>query len=518
MKLNSPLSKLSSQFSNTKMIEYNIPSGKDGFLATNSLIAFYSILYHTIESEIQEKSIFIDIKFNTLLDNFFALITKDYTLHILYGGWGQSVAIDIESKFTEAALGNILLSDYRNFGHGRHHWFAKRKKSAIIALVSPKEEMISQKTLDILPKEIPRLIITTKFDLPFASLDLLIKSFYLVNKMGEMQNIDPGRPGVPDFGSKLYNLKYSSFYKEKYSKISQNVITSILRKSNAKNLSDLSEAEISYWLNAYNRFNERLTNTKFCSIIFDYDGTLCSLENRFKELPNDIFAEINRFLSNGLIIGVITGRGKSAREQLQKGIPKEFWQNIIIGYYNGSEINTLDNDNSPNKNLQVDKSIAEINEILTSYHYPFKPNFELRPNQLTVEIKNRGEWKRLKPILLHLIMKSCITNIQILESNHSLDIICRPNTSKLNIIPIIQNKAKSLGLNGECLCIGDKGVWPGNDFELLSTPFSLSVDEVSPDADTCWNLSDSSIRNDKATLAYLNKLRIIDKSIIFVAK
>src|ERR1035437_4543083 len=106
MKKNSPLAKLSSQFSNTKMIEYTILSGQDGFLATNSLIAFYSIIYHTVESDIQEKTITLDLKFNSLLDNFFNVITKDYTLHVLYGGWGQSVAIDLESIATDAALGN----------------------------------------------------------------------------------------------------------------------------------------------------------------------------------------------------------------------------------------------------------------------------------------------------------------------------------------------------------------------------------------------------------------------------
>ena len=49
-------------------------------------------------------------------------------------GSGQS---DLESKFTEAALGHLQIADYRNFAHGRHHWLAKRSEtSAILAFIA----------------------------------------------------------------------------------------------------------------------------------------------------------------------------------------------------------------------------------------------------------------------------------------------------------------------------------------------------------------------------------------------
>lgn len=34
----------------------------------------------------------------------------------------------------------------------------------------------------------------------------------------------------------------------------------------------------------------------------------------------------------------------------------------------------------------------------------------------------------------------------------------------------------------------DSGQWPGNDFELLSSNNSLSVDSVSSLYETCWNM------------------------------
>lgn len=64
------------------------------------------------------------------------------------------------------------------------------------------------------------------------------------------------------------------------------------------------------------------------------------------------------------------------------------------------------------------------------------------------------------------------------------------------------------------LCIGDKGRWPGNDFDLLSEPFSLSVDEVSSDPVTCWNLAPAGYRGIQATLYYLDHMRITAKGLL----
>lgn len=515
MKKGSPLAKLSSSYSNTKIFEYDLPSGKDGFLATNSLIAFFSVLYREFVANGKGETLNHEESYLNDINIFLSKVSKESTFHVLYGGWGHSVAIDIESKFTEAGLGNVLLSDYRNFGHGRHHWFDKKKNSAIIALVTPDEDMISKKTLSLLPSSIPKLVLESNTKSPIASIELLIKSFYIVDKMGEIQGIDPGKPGVPEYGSKLYHLRYSSFYTLKNQKVPQEIINSILRKSKVKNLSELSSAELNYWISAYYNFINKLTNAKFGSLVFDFDGTLCSFENRFVGISEDVVQSLVRFLSHGFIIGVVTGRGKSARTELQNVIPKEYWGSIIMGYYNGADIGVLNDNKLPNKQLPIESAIQKIYELLSNYKLPYKLNLELRPNQLTIEIANTQEWNRIKSTIVQITMSSNIENIQIIESSHSLDIISRPGTSKLNIIQRCQKEALSKGLSEECLCIGDKGVWPGNDFELLSTPYSLSVDEVSTIPESCWNIAKVGLKNIKATLEYLNNLDIIDKSIIY---
>jgi hypothetical protein len=57
------------------------------------------------------------------------------------------------------------------------------------------------------------------------------------------------------------------------------------------------------------------------------------------------------------------------------------------------------------------------------------------------------------------------------------------------------------------LFIGDRPSWPGNDFELLSQPGSLSVDEVDCDLDTGWNLAPAGVTGSAALLNYLGQIR-----------
>lgn len=57
------------------------------------------------------------------------------------------------------------------------------------------------------------------------------------------------------------------------------------------------------------------------------------------------------------------------------------------------------------------------------------------------------------------------------------------------------------------LCIGDRGGWPGNDFELLGHRFALSVDDVSSAPRSCWNLAPRACLGPSATIRYLAALQ-----------
>ncbi len=518
MKKNSPLVHASNKYSISKSLEFDIPTKKDGFLATNSLVAYYTLLFKSFGIKPANNiNYHINEDFLLQIKEFVSKLSASHSITILYGGWGQSVAYDIESKFTEAALGNILLADYRNFGHGRHHWFAKRQNnSAILALVTPLEKQIAKKSLELIPNTIPKLIIESKINSAESSIELLTKSFYLTQLFGALQDIDPGRPGVPEFGSKLYHLKYATFYKESIDLNSAAATRAVLKKTHLKSLQGLSVEDQKFWHLKYEDFLKKIKTTLFGSIVFDYDGTLCSGTERFKGLSSEITSELIKILECGVSIGIATGRGQSVRTDLQNKIPKRFWNNVIIGYYNGSDISELDDNHHPNKNLPLDYSLELVLNMLKGIKNEyFDFLIEERPFQLTLTPENPKHWSNIKQHVQNEVMKLPEGKCQYLQSTHSIDIIVKEKASKLRIVDACSQRAIKEQKSPNCLCIGDLGEWPGNDYELLSTKFSLSVDTVSADPDTCWNLSSYGVKNVDATLGYLKEISFKAGNIIF---
>lgn len=508
MKKNTKLKELASSYSSTaKVYELTLPSGKDGFLATNSLIGYFGILLKSFGHNYLAEQFEIPTAFHAGLKKFISKIDKSFSFMVLYGGCAQPVAMDIESKFIEAALGDVSVSDYRNFAHGRHHWFAKRgATSCIIALITEGEEKLAEKTLSLLPKSIPVMRIESKLTDPVASLDLLHKAFYLVQIIGEIQKIDPGRPGVPDYGSKLYNLKYAA----KLKKTSDVVETIILRKANCKSVNYLCDSEYLYWKKAYQATRLKYDETVFGAIIFDYDGTLCSFEDRFNALTIEVVNNILKILEGGIVLGIATGRGKSVRQELQKAIPQRYWKNVIVGYYNGSDIAFLSDDTKPLTGPCNDPTLVKLHSLFESSSFTLKFNTELRPFQLTIEVQDTKNWNRIKPLVLQQVKSLTPVGVELLESTHSIDIVKKPECSKLNLLPICKKLIRT-GRSENVLCVGDKGQWPGNDYELLAHQYSLSVNEVSSDPESCWNFASPGVKNVNALIEYFS-LMTIDKT------
>ena len=164
----SPLSRLAKTYRYVDLIDFNLPAGKDGFLATNSLLAFSVILCRAYAQVFPTgytlpETLDILIHPNLTKEQFSADLHRRClplwereTIVVLYGTAGHPAAVDLESKFTEAALGAIQMADYRNFAHGRHHWLAKRGgKTAVLTLVTDEDREIADKTLRLIPADIP---------------------------------------------------------------------------------------------------------------------------------------------------------------------------------------------------------------------------------------------------------------------------------------------------------------------------------------------------------------------------
>lgn len=206
---------------------YPLPYG-DGFLATNSLVAFYSLLFRIYRNEKVQVN---DWRFiNSIDDDLKSLITQSYHIptddwdahnaavyearetdrfYVLYSPDTMPIAFDLESRFSEGSVGCLQISDYRNFAHGRFNWFHQRKgQTAVIALVSPESRNVAEGILSEFPADIPVMRLETESNGSNGTMELLLKGMYLAKSLGHRWGLDIGAPNVAEFGRIIHGKDF----------------------------------------------------------------------------------------------------------------------------------------------------------------------------------------------------------------------------------------------------------------------------------------------------------------------
>lgn len=481
------LSEAAASYARARVFAADAPAGKDGYLATNSLVATCTLIARAHGFEVPLLNARLDACYGSIFEN-------RHMVQVLHGGWGAPVATDLESKLNESALAAAQIADFRNFGHGRHLWLAKRgSETVVVALVTPKIATLAETTLKLIPKGIPVVRLETVHDGPAGTIDLLIQAFRLVDHIGEARRQDPGRPRVPDFGRKLYGLTPP--------RVRPTIEASIQRKLWA---SPEPSADSKAFQEGLKGFLARAGTTRIGAVALDYDGTLCAKDDRFEGLRDDLVAECSRLLQARVRLGIATGRGKSVREELQRVLAQEVWSLVHIGYYNGTEIGYLGDDDLPRTDEPSDFVLTRAKSLLTSDAWLMDAaRITPRPKQLTVEPKRPMRTDALAAHVMARLAPLDGEGVRIVVSSHSLDVLgCR--AGKGSLVSWLRNE---IGEGREVLCIGDRGAWPGNDYSLLAEPMSLSVDEVSSLSDACWNLAPRGVFGPDATLLYLRALQ-----------
>lgn len=488
-------------YSHVNIYEYSNPVGKDGFLAVNSLLSTCILAARGYGSIVESQNIIQELSNlepeiqKTDLDN----VLNRKTIVALGGEWAWPALIDLESKFTEAGLGDVLITDFRNFAHGRHNWFDKKgDESALLVLETPPFFKLAKKTRDLLPKKYPRAVLRSSLNGPLAGIDLYIKVFRVVNEAGKRVLIDPGRPKVPEFGRKIYHIGLSTVLPIK--KIKNRNIW-VWRKVAVSNQSPKTLKKF------LDQFIETIKETRFAGVVLDYDGTLCDPPERFKQPQPEISNALNNLLKEGIKIGVASGRGRSVQISLRKVIDSNFWDSVIIGNYNGSIIHSLKDDLRSFKETSS-KSLIHAHELLKKDFILSKnADMEFRSKQISITLKTKIAIQTIYVNVLEILNQ--LRDIKITQSGHSVDILDL-GVSKTHVVEVIRNKIDNQKSN--ILTIGDQGQYGGNDFELLNLPFGLSVYKISSSPTTCWNLAPVGLRGAKATLAILKSLEFENRT------
>lgn len=487
LRSSNPLKDAASTFARTRIFAADSPTGKDGFLATNSLIATCVLVARAYAFDVAGT-----MEAHEGFDG--SAFEGRHMVQVLHGGWGSPVATDLESKLNESALAAAQVADYRNFGHGRHLWLAKRAdETVVVALVTPGTATIAKSTLDLFPRSIPVVRLETSLDGPSGTIDLLLQAVHLVQCIGAVRGQDPGRPHVPEFGRKLFRLTPP--------RVRPMFDAPIERKRWA---SPDGSVDGKRFQEALTQFLDRARTTKIGAVALDYDGTLCTKDDRFDGLREDIVSECARLLKAGIHLGIATGRGKSVREELQKALDSKLWPRVHIGYYNGTDIGALGDDNVPNRDAPNDPVLKRAQMLLSSDVWlTATANIDPRPHQITVEPRGATRTDALAAHVMARLAQLDGEGVRIVVSSHSLDVL-GPKRGKGSLVSWLRAR---IGVGLDVLCIGDRGAWPGNDYSLLAEPISLSVDEVSSLDDSCWNLAPRGVSGPDATLLYLRALQ-----------
>lgn len=199
---------------------------RDGFLATNTLLATY-VLLHRIYGGLPEnrwKNCLTGKDLNDI-DDFVKklahipddeLTNQEAFLHklegvdsffVLYSPHNAAAAIDVESKFSEGGIGNTQLADYRNFAHGRFNWFTQRPcQTGLICMQSPGDMELSEAILERLPTNVPILRLQTENSDSVGVIELFIKAQHLCIRLGDRWGLNLGGPFVPEYGKEIHNM------------------------------------------------------------------------------------------------------------------------------------------------------------------------------------------------------------------------------------------------------------------------------------------------------------------------
>lgn len=515
----SQIKRSAERLSVSQVLEFEIPSGKDGFLATNSLLASMTLLtraYNNVLSPgTQLPGQLVELlassgTWEQWLSDFqaqTALLWSVPTILVLHGPSTSTAAVDIESRWNEAALGNIHTADYRNFAHGRHYWLSQHAAEVgVLALITHEDRDLAERTL----RELPDSVIVVPVVLPerahLAELGSVVATIVLAGLSGKAQGRDPGRPRVPEFGRRLYNMR-SIFRPARASlpyRLSRGAQRAIERKAGESCASLAERGELQLWRRAHETFLKNLKKATFTAVILDYDGTLIDSAERPVGPRQSLGLELDRLLRQGCTIGIATGRGGSVRKDLRRIIDRGFWGKVTIGYYNGADIGCLDDQTHPDKASRPLGELADLEEILQDDAVlSGRCEIRVRPSQITL-IPHRAAWlQQAWSHLQHLVQVRRLVTLSILQSGHSVDIL-DSRASKQTLVDQVARASCSGDLS--FLPIGDRGSWPGNDYVLLQNPHALSADEVSLDPSTCWNLAPPGQRGAAATLHYLKAL------------
>lgn len=509
--LANPLVEFAQTHASIRAFAFQMDWAKDGYLATNSLIATVLLGYRALFGDGD-----FDAKVGPLMERQRLTARRAYFhswkglsriggqgLLVLFSAQAKTFAIDLESKLAEAALVSVQIADLRQFAHGRHLQLAGPGASPSVLLVTSTEEAtLARATEALLPEHVHRWLLeldgTREQDVAVAG---LLDAMFVTEAIADSRGIDPGQPVVPPFGRALHAVD-SAASLHPIRRTHTRLELAARRKIGSHGpIGHTVDVEI---VEAATTFANRLLSANIKAVVCDFDGTLCRAENRFDRMASIHVEQVSSLLRQGLSVAIATGRGGSLHTELRGSFDEELHASILVGYYSGGLISKLDDDFSqPTFNPAFEDLWSWLRASVYAQHG--RPLSEVaRGGQLSIRLHSAAECARLLGAVRQWLEREEWLGWRVFSSGHSIDIL-DPSTSKRNVVARLANSLHLDPLT-EILRIGDSGQETGNDYELLGEGLSLSCERVSVDLGSCWNFGAAGNNQVDVTSAYLRGL------------
>ncbi len=481
---------------------------KDGFLATHSLMSTVAALLtasdrvsnHAIDGTLADRYLFdadeiLARQSRQSLTQTFASLRRSDTILLLHDPRLMPVGLLIETSVWEAGLCGVQRTDHRNFAHGRHVWLEKRPAETMLISLAGAETRAIWKNIDrSVPSDIRRFSIDLGNCGRFQNAIGILRALTIVEALGRATGIDPGKPGAGPFAKNIYESPGLE-------KLAEELPAAVRHKRASMLSCDDPDSGNVDLLQSLAALKARFMSGTFAGVVLDYDGTIVSAEGRYDSPGAEIVAELNRLLDEGVRLAIATGRGGSAGEQLRNVIPNTHHAKILVGYYNGAYIRSLDIDirsDPPPADAVITQVIAWLDRNPNLFK---KHKFRKSAVQAAIEISDLKDVVEFQRRLFSEFGDAA--DVRMSRSAHTVD-ICLKRTCKTAVVNalayLVDAPAESI------LCIGDRGEPFGNDYAMLGMPYGISVDQVCGRPDVCWSFFGRSKTGPRALLHILRAL------------
>lgn len=504
----SPLVALSDETGAASLAAYDMPWGKDGYLATNSLIATLILLWRAYEADATvaaELPPLVNwyLQFNRRIEQADSMKRFGRVL-ILHGAVGRIGAIDLESKLAEGGLAFGQVCDFRQFAHGRHLQLSQLSEPVTVVSFSTGGDPLAAETIRLLPTEAGPVLNVALPRISDAGAEIAgVLAAMVITRAWAGERIDPGQPAVPQFGRDLHALDVST--------LAQHALPPTPAMLRKQAFGDPPEVLIQH----ARRYIERLQAARLRLLVCDFDGTFCDTVMRFEGLDSRIAPELTRLARSGVQLAFATGRGVKLRKVLQDKLPADVWPMVTMGCYSGSFIFSLADIHAAAP--PADPRLSDLAQWLSKTR---ALSTQVDPCADAGQLSLRGifgsDKVRLVAAINEWVAQHGYEGWRAFSSGHSVDVV----TEKAGKLLVVQDACHRLGLDPltQVLRVGDGGDFGGNDYELLSEGLALSVDAVPPGVEQCWNLLPRMLSGVRGTEYYLQNLEAADGEARFSAE